>query len=378
MRVSYHLDYCSLTYPAGALMPDDIGKDLIGDPDIGFKMVGGSLENPWLQSPMGVFYKHNNGSKERPISVQVQGAGCSHFEALLPLLMRDGAWITRLDFCFDVLMSNADWKRFVSKAFIYSLDREDGTKKSVIKFTILGDGLKSTIYVGSRSSGKYFRVYNKTTQNPLYKAYDADGLEIEVPDGYSLIRYEVELHPQDGHSGMSDLTDLSPILDNYLMLDPEFDLQHRLIKYWSKISDFVVLPDGFSDFEFVPARLQSQYVSANVSSDDVLSKNKNFVQLQKRIQIDKHAYPHTFDTKLWYMVTHYGAYVPWILRDPHLLRMCYFLCKEKFGYDQQFYVEPMEILNYDLDELEPPDEYIPEVWVQDSFDDNIFGKEDKY
>lgn len=68
------------------------------------------------------------------------------------------------------------------------------------------------------------------------------------------------------------------------------------------------------------------------------------------------------------MVTHYGGYVPWILRDPHLLRMCYLLCREKFGYSQEFYVEPIECLDYDVNELVPAEDDIPECWVQDSFD----------
>jgi len=88
------------------------------------------------------------------------------------------------------------------------------------------------------------------------------------------------------------------------------------------------------------------------------------------VQRDEANYPHTFDSKLYYAVTHFGAYVPWILRDPVLLKMCYSLCSEKFGYSQQFYVEPIECLNYDSDIFdEVPDPDLPSDWVQTTFDD---------
>lgn len=371
MRYAYHLDYMALTYPVEAITPSKVAQLLIGTDDIGFKRVGGSDERPWFSSPMGIFFKSWNGSQERPISVHVKGVGCEHFETVIKSLLLPEAFITRLDFCFDVVLKKDVWKRFIKKAFVMALDRNDGTVKCPYKYSMVGNGQASTVYVGSRYSGKYFRIYNKTLQSKSYQGIDVNGQPLVLADDEFLIRFEVELHPVTEKS-CTDLRDLAPYLDHYLQCDDAF-FTEKFIAFWSKISDFVPLPKDFLKSEWVSIRLSEAYHSFECHPSEVLDPAV-FERLHKVLDARKYEYPHTFDDKLFYMVNMYGKYVPWVLRDQRLLNACYVACAEAFGYDQKFYVEPIEMLNYDVDsdDLDDVSPGTAEVFVQASLDINSF------
>lgn len=87
--------------------------------------------------------------------------------------------------------------------------------------------------------------------------------------------------------------------------------------------------------------------------------------------------PYSFDKSLEYAVLHYGAYVPYILRDERLLSICRYAAREKFGLDIGFSVYFHDQALYEFEEF-PDDSYSP--WSEDvEFEeiDILKGKESR-
>ena len=87
--------------------------------------------------------------------------------------------------------------------------------------------------------------------------------------------------------------------------------------------------------------------------------------------------PYSFDKSLEYAASHYGAYVPYILRDERLLAICRDAAREKFGFDISFSVFFDDQALNEFEEL-PDDSYSP--WSEDGeFEeiDILNGKESR-
>lgn len=87
--------------------------------------------------------------------------------------------------------------------------------------------------------------------------------------------------------------------------------------------------------------------------------------------------PYSFDKSLEYAAFHYGAYVPYILRDERLLAICRSAAREKFGLDISFSVFFDDQALNEFVEL-PDDSYSP--WSEDGeFEeiDILKGKESR-
>lgn len=72
--------------------------------------------------------------------------------------------------------------------------------------------------------------------------------------------------------------------------------------------------------------------------------------------------PYSFDKSLEYAASHYGCYVPYILRDERLLAICRDAAREKFGLDIGFSVYFHDQALDEFEEL-PYDSYSP--WSED-------------
>ena len=87
--------------------------------------------------------------------------------------------------------------------------------------------------------------------------------------------------------------------------------------------------------------------------------------------------PYSFDKSLEYAASHYGCYVPYILRDERLLSICRDAAREKFGLDIGFSVYFHDQALDEFEEL-PDDSYSP--WLEDGeFEeiDILKGKESR-
>lgn len=356
------LDYATMAFTPGSVDLQKIQSSLAGDADLGFRRFGKYDTSP-LQSPLGIYYKPDCGSKENPHIVQVSGAGCEHFCETLPVLakvLRDGgqqAHFTRIDLAFDVIMSRDAWRNYLSKCFYYSMTQQRQRKK----FLLQGTGEAMTVYIGSRSSDKFFRVYNKTLENPNYIFIDADGKECPVGEDQCVIRYEIE---SKWMKRTSNPFDPSPLFDWYYS-DSSL-LGDYIRENWLSFGQDVMLPEGFENVEFITVIAAR---GLHPLTGDIASPYKETCYANVFARL--HDYPHSFDRSLEWAAQHYGAYIPYILRDDRLLSICQQAAKARFGFDIPFYVE---FDNRARDEFDgftelPDDSYSP--WSEDGEFENI-------
>ena len=191
-----HLDYATFNFDSECMTRADVVSALCGDDsfhDLRWSQKGLNDNSPSV-SPFGLSWLNNSGFAPRPHRLQVSGLGCDKFFYTLPQLVTrvrnngGDCSFSRLDFAFDVLMLKSDWKSFITSAFSSSLDSTRDRKK----YTLAGSGSAMTVYIGSRSSPRFFRIYNKSLEDRDY-VYFENGQPVTVPDGYYVIRYEVEL-----------------------------------------------------------------------------------------------------------------------------------------------------------------------------------------
>lgn len=343
------LDYATFNFDAGSVTPSSISEALCGQDSLCFRTRGLS-ENALMVSPFGLSYLANSGFAPRPHRLQVSGVGCEKFAPTLPRLVSlcrsNGGELSfsRLDFAFDVLLPVSDWKEFIKSAFSASLDSERQRKK----FTLAGNGLAMTVYIGSRVSDYFFRIYNKSLESPSY-VYRENGLPVDVPEGYQVIRYEIEMKRHVHHlRGETTVFDPSQYFYDYYSC--EDGLAAHIKQLWLSFGDEVLLPPGFADCQL-----------------ELLSKNKNFVQISSEtvleiVQDKLHGEPRTFDDTLQYIVSHFGKYIPFVVADYYSYKECESLCKEYCGF------VPVPVLdNFIDDSLQELDDEDFDAW-QDPFD----------
>lgn len=366
-----HLDYATFAFTRDSVNLGKIQQCLSSGVDLGFRQFGNSENSP-LYSPYGLYYKPECGSIENPHILQVSGVGCEHFRETLPCLakvLRDGgeqAHFRRIDLCFDVVMKRSEWRSYLAKCFTYSMENQRQRKK----FLLQGSGEAMTVYIGSRNGPRYFRVYNKSLESPSYKFVSWDGTISPVADDECIIRYEIEaswksrwVHGQKAYS------DPSPLFDWYYSNSGL--LSDYVRDSWLSFGSDFMLPDDFENAEFITdicARNLHPIVDIASPYSDVVFAN---------VSARKDCAPYSFDKSLEYVASHYGCYVPYILRNERLLSICRDAAREKFGFDIGFSVYFHDQALVEFEEL-PDDSYSP--WSEDGeFEeiDILKGKESR-
>lgn len=365
------LDYATFAFTRDSVNLGKIQQCLSGGVDLGFRQFGTSEHSP-LQSPYGLYYKPECGSNENPHVLQVSGVGCEHFREILPCLakvLRDGgeqAHFRRIDLCFDVVMKRSEWRSYLTKCFAFSMENQRQRKK----FLLQGSGEAMTVYIGSRNSDRYFRVYNKSLQSPSYEFVSWDGTISPVADDECVIRYEIESsYKNRWRSGQKLVSDPSVLFDWYY--SNSVFLFDYVRESWLSFGSDVMLPDDFENAEFV-----TDICVRNLHPvDDIASPYSDVVFAN--VSARKDCAPYSFDKSLEYAASHYGAYVPYILRDERLIAICLDAAREKFGLDIGFSVYFHDQALDEFEEL-PDDSYSP--WSEDGeFEeiDILKGKEQR-
>lgn len=258
MKTVVKLDYATFAFEQGTISIPII-EDALAQCDLHFSQISNASENSPYNSPAGLFFKPNNGAKQSPHSLQVSGHGCELFRPTLPRLaslMQDGhefGHFSRLDFCFDVVMTKQRWREFYLGVISSSVDEMNYPEKArkVRKVMYHGYGDSTTVYIGRRTSSAVFcRIYNKSLQDPDKKLCVASGELLECSDDSYIIRYEVELKfTSRVRSGSRTVYDPSPLFWFYYE-DPE-KLFVYLRKVWNRYGNEFLLPDGWDDMQFV-------------------------------------------------------------------------------------------------------------------------------
>lgn len=258
MKTVVKLDYASFAFEQGSISIPKI-EGALAQCDLHFAQISNASENSPYSSPAGLFYKPNNGAKQSPHSLQVSGHGCEFFRSTLPRLaslMQDGhefGHFSRLDFCFDVVMTKQRWREFYLGVISASVDEMNNPEKArkVRKIMYQGYGDSTTVYIGRRKSSSVFcRIYNKSLQDPEKKLCVASGELLDCPDDSYIIRYEVELkYLSVVRPGRRTVYDPSPLFWFYYE-DPE-KLFVFLRNVWNRYGNEMLLPDGWEDMEFV-------------------------------------------------------------------------------------------------------------------------------
>lgn len=356
------LDYATFAFTRDSVNLGKIQQCLSGGVDLGFRRFGTSEHSP-LQSPYGLYYKPECGSTENPHVLQVSGVGCEHFRETLPCLakvLRDGgeqAHFRRIDLCFDVVMKRSEWRSYLAKCFSFSMENQRQRKK----FILQGSGEAMTVYIGSRNSDRYFRVYNKSLQSPSYEFVSWDGTISPVSDDECVIRYEIESsYKNRWRSGRKLVSDPSVLFDWYY--SNSVFLSDYVRDSWLSFGSDVMLPDDFENAEFV-----TDLCVRNLHPVEDIESPYSAV-VYANVSARKDCAPYSFDKSLEYAVSHYGAYVPYILRDERLIAMCRDSAREKFGLDIGFSVYFHEQALDEFEELSD-DSYSP--WSEDGEFENI-------
>ena len=156
-----HLDYATFNFDADCMCKSDVAAALCGDSfrDLRWFQKGLNDNSPCV-SPFGLSWLNNSGFAPRPHRLQVSGLGCDKFFYTLPQLVTKvranggDCSFSRLDFAFDVLISESQWKDFITSAFSSSLESDRDRKK----YTLAGSGSAMTVYIGSRTSPRFFKI----------------------------------------------------------------------------------------------------------------------------------------------------------------------------------------------------------------------------
>ena len=330
------MDYCTMAFTAGTCSLQALSNCLAGDTDLHWMQIYNSEKSPY-HSPLGLYYNDACGSVQNPHVARISGVGCEHFRTTLPILydrLQTGgeqAHITRLDFCFDILMTKSAWRSFLAQCFAHQLETMDTRKAK--RYVVHADGDSSTVYIGARSSDRYFRIYNKSLEDPQYQLLDPDsGAPVAVPEDSYIVRYEVELKRKTRTLRGQDVTlDLKPFFESYYS-DGKL-LCAELHKIWLSFGNDIVLPSEFAESE-----LFTDIVNYGISCDGGTISSPREV-LYANIAAKYHEYPHEFESKLSYAADKYGKYIPYILQNKELFRRCLARAYSDYGWDIPIYIE---------------------------------------
>lgn len=369
------IKYNNLGEPVGAY---DVGKLLTNDSDMWIKR---NQYGTSLKSEYGCYWMENSGWAEKPQKLEVSGVGCDKLMATLPVLREeyshhglspeynlDGSCVddvcsvTRIDFAMDFVMTRSEWREICIDTYLRGLD---GVKSSKVRrITTDGKGLAQTTYWGDRSEGKYFRIYNKSLEDPEYQYIDSNGDVVDIGEDKYIIRYELQIkrrvnNPKSGRQVSEPLR----LFDYYYSQDPsDFD---KLVDYIRKSwaygldKDDIVFCDDFWDAD-VWSHLSTKYRFCCEQGTDFAEMSD--VELAEYVKENKHCEPRTFDKTLQYFVKYWGHYLPYIVADERLWRRCLLACWSKHLYEPDIRidyhpsgVQLEEIGYFDLDDDFPWD-----------------------
>lgn len=337
------LDYVTFNFAEQSI--SNLEHLLFGDHSLAFRPVrksnildGCNPNDCMSMSPLGLTWKPNNGDCFHPYTLQVSGVGCHHFSPILPLLRfddRSSNHISRCDLNFDYVMSKSDWREIGMKAENYGYDGQ--LAKKIVP---VGAGYEKTIYIGSRSSPFYFRIYNKTLEDPDYKYLDDLGHVVDLSDDQFVIRFEIELKRfRRTLRSEKQIYDPGVYFDAYYS-DNINDLVSDLDELWSSYAKDL-LPQGFFDVDVIPywKVADNGYFVQSVSSSE-------YEPVIREVIATRFDEPYQFDRVLCYVLDHFGAYVPWIVIDPKKLDRCRSSCKTRFGDVPPFSVEDLRSVSW--------------------------------
>lgn len=350
------MDYCTMAFVPDSISLSRLSSLLAGDTDLHWLRLwkNSDSDRSPVHSPLGLYYNDFCGSAQNPHLARISGVGCEHFRSTLPALFNqletggDAAHITRLDFCFDVLMSKSEWRMFLSNAFAHQLATEDTRKAK--RYVVVANGDASTVYIGSRSSDRYFRIYNKTLEDPQYKFRGADGTLQDVPDGSFVIRYEIEFKRKTRTKDGQNVTlNLKPYFSDYYCSGSW--LCDEIKRVWLSFGADVALPSGFEDAELLTDI--HAYNIPVLNGDTISTYQESAVYSDVKARFD--LYPHEFENKLAYAADKFGKYVPFILQNDELFKHCLSRAYTEFGFDTPIFVEFGGRGKVDFVELDEPE-----------------------
>lgn len=340
MKTVVKLDYATFSFERGSISISEI-EDALAQCDLHFAQTSNANENSPYNSPAGLFYKPNNGAKQSPHSLQVSGHGCELFRPTLPRLaslMQDGhefGHFSRLDFCFDVVMTKERWREFYLGVISASVDEMNYPEKArkVRKVMYQGYGDSTTVYIGRRTSSAVFcRIYNKSLQDPEKKLCVASGEFLDCPDDSYIIRYEMELKfTSRVRSGSRSVYDPSPLFWFYYE-DPE-KLFVFLRKVWNRYGNELLLPDGWDDMQFV-----TDIVARGIHyTDDFWHPLSDDLAQKFSVSI------HTEEQKMSYVANVFGhRIIDILLYRPELLFLA--CCKWERFYNERLPFSPLALI----------------------------------
>ena len=339
MKTVVKLDYATLAFEQGSISISMI-ENALAQCDLHFSQTSNASENSPYNSPAGLFFKPNNGAKQAPHSLQVSGHGCELFRSTLPRLAslmegHDFGHFSRLDFCFDVVMTKQRWREFYLGVISASVDDMNNPEKArkVRKIMYQGYGDSTTVYIGRRTSSAVFcRIYNKSLQDPEKKLCVASGEFLDCPDDSYIIRYEMELKfTSRVRSGSRSVYDPSPLFWFYYE-DPD-KLFAYLRKVWNRYGNEFLLPDGWDDMEFV-----TDIVARGIHYTDD-SYHPLSADLAKKFFVSIH----TEEQKMSYVANVFGhRIIDILLYRPELLLLACF--KWEQFYDERLPFSPMALI----------------------------------
>lgn len=339
MKTVVKLDYATFAFEQGSISIPKI-EDALAQCDLRFVQTSNASENSPYNSPAGLFYKPNNGAKQSPHSLQVSGYGCELFRSTLPRLaslMQAGhvyGHFSRLDFCFDVVMTKKRWREFYLGVILASVDEMNNPEKArkVRKLTYHGYGDSTTVYIGRRTSSSVFcRIYNKSLQDPEKKFCAASGDFLDCPDDSYIVRYELELkYTSRVNSSGRTVYDPSPLFWYYYE-DPD-KLFAYLRKVWNRYGNASLLPVGWEDMEFV-TDLEARRIPFTKDLFRPLS-----VDLAQKFSVSIH----TEEQKMSYVANVFGhRIIDILLYRPDLLFIA--CCKWEQFYDDRLPFSPLAL-----------------------------------
>lgn len=340
MKTVVKLDYATFSFEQGSIFISKI-EDALAQCDLHFAQSSNSSENSPYNSPAGLFYKPNNGSKQSPHSLHVSGHGCELFRSTLPRLaslMQEGhvyGHFSRLDFCFDIVMTKQRWREFYLGVISASVDEMHNPEKArkVRKIMYQGYGDSTTVYIGRRASSAVFcRIYNKSLQDPETKLCAASGELLDCPDDSYIIRYEMEFkYLSVVRPGRRSVYDPSPLFWSYYE-DPD-KLFEVLRKNWNRYGNETLLPDGWDDMDFV-TDIEARFIPFTKDLSHPLSDDL----------VQKFSVPiHTEEEKMSYVANVFGhRIIDILLYRPVLLVLA--CCKWEQFYCERLPFSPLALI----------------------------------
>lgn len=290
-------------------------------------------------SPFGVSYLPDTGGKgqtsfDYPSRWQFSGDGCRNYTPkLINLYDAFPSYCKRVDVAADFVMKKTEWRRMCSVAYQISIfDPSDDDfswtsipeeleefalrqRKHIHVLSSKNDG--TTIYAGVRGSPYYFRIYNKTAEDPRYISFDDDGNVVEVPSDSLLIRFEAELSwVRKCRSNRVDVYDPTPYFLSFFGRSNR--LKEDLYDIWTSYFPAQWLP---FDFEDIQNAVLTKELFCSISGDftELAAIREEAAQSKACVKpVD-------------YVVDYFGKYVPFIVASPSLWSICCDKFQRAFG-----------------------------------------------